>query len=81
VKNKGKAQAETQVVKQCNINTMQEKPTRCNNQFLDQYDQLKFDHNGLPEGFNNVKPVINLFNREKLIQQSPQSKFNSKEGL
>ena len=31
------------------------------NQFLDQYDQLKFEHNGLPEGFNNVKPVINIF--------------------
>lgn len=63
---------------QCNINSMQKDiPQRCNNQFLDQFDQLKFGHNGLPEGFNNVKPVINMWNQEKPIQQSPQSNFNS----
>jgi hypothetical protein len=60
----------------CNINSMKSEPTRCNNQFLDQFDQLKFGHNGLPEGFNNVKPIINIFNHEKLTQQSPQSTFN-----
>ena len=76
---KAKAQAQAQAVSQCNINTMQPNKTRCNNQFLDQFDQLKFSHNGLPEGFNNVKPVINIFNHEKMVQQSPQSNFNSKE--
>jgi len=66
--------------KPCNVNSMQQDtPQRCNNQFLDQFDQLKFNHNGLPEGFNNVKPVINMWNQEKPIQQSPQSIFNPKD--
>jgi uncharacterized protein YlzI (FlbEa/FlbD family) len=76
---KAKAQAMSQSPAKCNINTMEPNKTRCNNQFLDQYDQLRFEHNGLPEGFNNVKPVVNIFNREKMTQQSPQSNFNSGE--
>jgi hypothetical protein len=52
--------------KKCNINSMEFDSNtgkkRCQNQFLDQFGQLKFGHNGLPEGFNNVKPVINIFN-------------------
>jgi hypothetical protein len=64
----------------CNINRMQQdtKP-RCENQYLDQYDQLKFGHNGLPEGFNNMKPEINIWNKERPIEQSPQSIFNPNE--
>jgi hypothetical protein len=77
--NRYKSQSRSQAQSQCNINTMQTPKTRCNNQFLDQYDQLKFDHNGLPEGFNNVKPVINIFNHEKMVQQSPQSDFDAKQ--
>ena len=65
--------------KTCNVNFMNSPEKRCNNQFLNQFDQLKFEHNGLPEGFNNVKPSINIWNREKPIQQSPQTNFNANE--
>jgi hypothetical protein len=64
---------------ECKVNRMGESRGRCNEQFLNQFDQLKFDHNGLPEGFNNVKPVINIFNNEKMVKQSQESIFNSKD--
>jgi hypothetical protein len=76
---KVEAKKRINAVSNCNINTMQSNKPRCENQFLDQFDQLKFQHNGLPEGFNNVKPVINIFNHEKMIQQTQQSNFNPNE--
>lgn len=63
----------------CNVNFMHNEQKRCNNQYLDQFDQLKFSHNGLPEGFNNVKPTINIFNKEKPTQRTQQEIFNSKD--
>ena len=65
--------------KQCNVNFMNKPQKRCDNQFLEQFDQLTFGHNGLPEGFNNVKPAINMWNQEKPTQQTAQSTFNPNE--
>lgn len=55
----------------------------CNNSekdpdsFSRQYDELKFDHQGIPGTMQNSRQVLNLFNNKMLY--APQSNFNGKE--
>jgi hypothetical protein len=54
----------------------------CNNSerdpdsFSRQYDELKFDHEGIPGTMQNSRQVLNLFNNKMLFD--PQSNFNGK---
>lgn len=55
----------------------QHKNVKCNNDsFESQFDELKFDHNGIPSTMQNGKQVLNIFNDK--IGWTPQSDFNQK---
>lgn len=52
-------------------------PTKCNpNMFESQFDELKFDHEGLPGTIQNGKQMLNIFNDK--MKFAPESNFDSK---
>ena len=57
-----------------NINNINNK--YCKNTFESQYDELKFNHEGIPETIQNGKQMLNIFNDK--IKFSPQSTFDAK---
>jgi hypothetical protein len=54
------------------IDSIPECPKKIN-QFEKQFDQLEFNHTGIPGTFNNVKPINKLFNNQGNL--APQSNF------